>query len=110
MLPDILGSPHRELQQGDCDGALYAQGVMPRGKKYAARIHALNAAYREMAGKFSATFIDLFPVFDDGTGVMDSRDSLDCRHLTGPGYVRWREVLAPHLQCVMPGSERLARS
>lgn len=79
------------------DAALHLQGVMPRARKYADRIRTLNAAYRDLARKHAATFIDLFPVFDDGSGEMDARCTLDRLHLNGVGYVRWRETLATYV-------------
>ena len=79
------------------DAALHLQGVMPRARKYADRIRTLNAAYRDLARKHAATFIDLFPVFDDGSGEMDARCTLDRLHLNGVGYVRWRETLAAYM-------------
>lgn len=79
------------------DAALHLQGVMPRARKYADRIRTLNAAYRDLARKHAATFIDLFPVFDDGSGEMDARCTLDRLHLNGAGYARWRETLAAYM-------------
>lgn len=79
------------------DAALHLQGVMPRARKYADRIRTLNAAYRDLARKHAAKFIDLFPVFDDGSGEMDARCTLDRLHLNGAGYARWRETLAAYV-------------
>lgn len=79
------------------DAALHLQGVMPRARKYAGRIRTLNAAYRDLARKHAATFIDLFSVFDDGSGEMDARCTLDRLHLNGAGYVRWRETLSAYV-------------
>jgi lysophospholipase L1-like esterase len=88
----------RRLRAALPDCERYMQGVMPRQRKYAARIHALNANYKTIATKHAATFIDLFPALDDGSGELQARYTLDRLHLNGPGYVRWREVLAPYIQ------------
>jgi len=79
------------------DAALHLQGVMPRARRYADRIRVLNAAYRDLASRHSAAFIDLFPVFDDGSGELDSRCTLDRLHLHGAGYARWRDALAAYV-------------
>ena len=92
-----VGSLLARLRAALPDSALYLQSVMPRARKYAARVRALNAAYRDLASQHSATFIDLFPTFDDGTGEMDAGCSSDRLHLNGKGYARWREVLAPYI-------------
>jgi lysophospholipase L1-like esterase len=77
--------------------ALYVQAVMPRAAKFAARVQALNLRYREVAAKHAATFIDLFPVFDDGRGQMRADLTYDQLHLNGAGYLAWCEILGPHL-------------
>lgn len=88
----------RRLRAALPDCELYVQGVMPRQRKYAARIRALNANYRAIATKHAATFVDLFPAFDDGSGELQASFTIDRLHLNGPGYGRWREVLAPYIQ------------
>lgn len=80
------------------DCGLHLQGVMPRQRKYAARIHALNAQYQAIATRHAATFVDLFPAFDDGSGELQAQFTMDRLHLNGPGYARWRKVLAPYMQ------------
>lgn len=77
------------------DAPVYLQGVMPRKRKFAARILRLNARYRELAQVRGATYVDLFPVFDDGTGQIRADYSEDQLHLNGAGYRAWRELLAP---------------
>lgn len=84
-----------ELRTRLPDAEIYLQGVMPRNRKFAERIHALNARYHTIAQERGATFVDLFPVFDDGTGQIRSDFSEDELHLNGLGYAAWRAVLAP---------------
>jgi lysophospholipase L1-like esterase len=81
----------RELP--DC--AVYVQGLMPRARSFASRIHALNQRYRDIAGQRGVTFIDLFPAFVDGTGQLRADYTTDDLHLGGAGYLAWREVLKP---------------
>lgn len=76
---------------------LYLQGVMPRAKKYAPAVKALNAAYRALAEPRGITFIDLFPTFDDGNGEIAAHFTYDRLHLMGAGYAAWRALLQPYI-------------
>jgi lysophospholipase L1-like esterase len=70
---------------------LYLQGVMPRARAYAERIRALNGRYAAIAQQRQLVFIDLFPLFDDGTGQLRAEYTADSLHLVGAGYAVWRE-------------------
>ena len=74
---------------------IYLQSVMPAKRRLAQRIRALNARYREIAAKHGVPFIDLFPVFDDGTGQLRGEHTYDVLHLSGAGYIAWRDTIAP---------------
>ncbi len=77
---------------------LHLQSLLPRQRKFAARIRQLNALYAQIAGQRSILFIDLFPLFDDGSGELRAELTYDRLHLTGAGYVVWREALAKYLE------------
>ena len=87
----------RRLRTALPECRLHLQGVMPRARKFAARIEALNVVYVELARRHGAIWIDLFPAFDDGSGQMQAGCTYDGLHLNGSGYVRWREQLMPHI-------------
>ena len=76
------------------DSRVYLQGVMPRQRKYAARVNALNQRYRAIAEIRGVFYIDLFPVFDDGTGKIRAEYTEDDLHLNGAGYETWRAKIA----------------
>ena len=76
---------------------VHLQGVMPRQKKFAASVLALNAAYADIAHRHGATYIDLFPLLDDGSGQLRPELSNDSLHLNGLGYSIWRKALGPYL-------------
>jgi lysophospholipase L1-like esterase len=78
--------------------ALHLQGVPPRQRKFARRIRALNAAYAEIARRQRIPFIDLYPLFDDGSGELRAALGYDRLHFSGAGYAVWREALAPYLR------------
>ncbi len=89
---DVDGIVHR-LQTALPDCTVYLQSVLPRAKKFAARIHALNARYRQIADQRGAEFIDLFPAFDDGTGTLKKELTYDVLHLMGQGYRLWHDII-----------------
>lgn len=76
---------------------IHLQGVMPRARKMVARIRELNARYAQIAARRGLGFIDLFPAFDDGAGMLKKEFTYDAIHLTGSGYAVWRAILEPHV-------------
>ncbi len=76
---------------------LHLQTVMPRARKFAGRVRALNALYAEIAAQRGLALIDLFPLFDDGTGKIRQEVTNDDLHLLGAGYAIWRDALAPYV-------------
>lgn len=85
------------LQRALPECRVYLQAVMPRARRYAARVQALNALYRQAADRHGATFIDLYPAFDDGSGELRAEYTADRLHLNGPGYLAWKQLLLPYL-------------
>ncbi|MES2684247.1 MAG: GDSL-type esterase/lipase family protein [Pseudomonadota bacterium] len=79
------------------DCRLHLQAALPRQRKFAARIRALNARYAAMAAQRGIAFIDLYPLFDDGTGELKKELTYDRLHLMGAGYVIWRDALRPYV-------------
>ncbi len=77
---------------------LHLQSALPRQKKYAERIKALNAEYQAIAAKRGIAYIDLYTRLDDGNGELKSECTYDRLHLSGPGYLIWRDVLRPHVE------------
>lgn len=71
------------------------QSVMPRAVEFAARISAVNAAYRELAGRYRAEYLDLWPAFARADGELRPELTDDRLHLLPLGYQRWLEVLGP---------------
>ncbi|GAA3860666.1 SGNH/GDSL hydrolase family protein [Leifsonia kafniensis] len=74
---------------------LVLQSVMPRHARYASRIRALNASYRELADDAGATFLDLWPTLSDNRGGLLEQFTRDNLHLNGAGYEAWVSVLSP---------------
>lgn len=79
------------------DCTLHLQSLLPRARKFAPRIRQLNALYAQIATQRGLAFIDLYPLFDDGSGELRSELTYDRLHLMGAGYVVWRQALAPYI-------------
>ena len=56
-----------------------------------------NKALREMARRQGVTWIDLYPLFDDGTGKLKKEFTNDGLHLMGEAYLVWRDALLPYV-------------
>jgi lysophospholipase L1-like esterase len=54
-----------------------------------ARVVAVNRLLKQMARDTKSTYVDLWPVFVDGRGLLDARLTGEGLHLTKPGYERW---------------------
>lgn len=79
------------------------QSVLPRAASYRDRIEALNDELRSAIAD-KASWLDLYPLFLDGdTGGIRGDLSNDRLHLSGPGYLLWRDALREWLDD-MPGS------
>lgn len=72
---------------------IYLQSVLPRAKKFAERIKSLNELYRNVADKHAVTFVNLYPLFDNGEGQLRAELTDDELHLLGPGYDIWRKAI-----------------
>jgi lysophospholipase L1-like esterase len=67
---------------------------MPRARKFAARVKALNAEYAGIAAQHGVSHVDLYPLLDDGTGELRKELSNDRLHLLGAGYEIWRDAIS----------------
>ncbi|HZP11580.1 MAG TPA: GDSL-type esterase/lipase family protein [Nevskiaceae bacterium] len=86
-----------ELRRALPNCSFYLQSVLPRTADYAPTIATLNERYRKIARERRATFVDLWPLFDDGKGALKASLTNDNLHLLGAGYVVWRDALASYL-------------
>ena len=74
---------------------IVVQSVMPRAAEFAERITAVNSAYRVLAERYRARYLDLWPRFARADGELLPELTDDRLHLLPAGYQRWLEVLAP---------------
>lgn len=62
------------------------------------RIRRLNEELRAIATRENAEFLDLYPLFADGNGNLQSALSTDGLHLSEQGYLVWRTAIEMYRQ------------
>lgn len=92
-----------ETLQMECAATrIYVQSILPTNDAFnqfpnhqhkMARVLALNNGLHQMCRELQLVYIDLLHAFTDAAGKLDSRYTNDGLHLTGAGYVRWKEVV-----------------
>lgn len=93
-----------KIKEQSPDTKLYLQSVMPinndfgRYKNLKGResvIPALNSRIAEIAEKFGATYVDLWPALAGSNGKLRSEFTNDGLHLNGAGYRAWSAAIDP---------------
>jgi len=69
-------------------------------------IAAMNAWIKQFASQSRSTFIDYWPVLDDGTGAMKAGLASDGVHPTAAGYAAMEQVIEPVLHRLFPKERR----
>lgn len=91
-----LGRMIDTFQARSPDTTVIVQSVLPRAAK-AAEIVATNAEIRDLVRTREVRFLDLHPIFDDGSGGLRVDETTDGWHLSAAGYRRWAAALEPVL-------------
>jgi hexosaminidase len=73
--------------------------VLPRRAAERAHIEALNHALEGLARSHGAEWVELYPAFVAPDGSIRDDLSNDELHLTGAGYLEWRRLIAPYVEC-----------
>ncbi|MDM4769152.1 GDSL-type esterase/lipase family protein [Solimonas sp. SE-A11] len=97
-VPDIASNVEKilvELRRELPECRLFLQTVLPCRRKLAPQIQDLNARYAAIAASQGLSLIDLYPLFDDGSGQIRRELSNDQLHLLGPGYAIWGRAIVP---------------
>ena len=87
----------QRLQSESPHTRVFVQSILPRHRMYARRIRGLNARLAQLAQRYGATYIDLFPHFAAPDGQLLPAITNDHLHLLADGYARWVEILTPYL-------------
>jgi len=97
---DIIDAHERilkRLQSETPQTKVFVQSILPRERRYAKRILALNNQLESLAGQYGCTYINLFPHFASPNGGIRPDFTNDNLHLMAAGYACWVEILKPHL-------------
>ena len=78
-----------KIKQSDGSINVYIQSVLPAVKDYNEDIPAFNASLQKLTEKYSYQYVDLYPLFIDGTTVIQDYYASDGVHLNGSGYQVW---------------------
>jgi lysophospholipase L1-like esterase len=89
------------------DTKLFLQSVLPVNDSFS-KFHGhtsrykmvpeINLQLKELARETNVTYIDLFSHFVNESGIkMDTKYTNDGLHLTGEGYLLWKEIVEPRL-------------
>lgn len=90
------------IQQESPRTKIYVQSLLPTNNQFTqfknhqnkeAVIQTVNKGIAQLAIDKKINFIDLYAAFQDKEGRLDVRFTNDGLHLTGAGYLRWKEVL-----------------
>jgi len=71
--------------------------VRPPATPPVATIAALNRELRGLCEAHGCTYVDVHAALTGPDGLLAPELTRDGVHLTGEGYVRWRDVVRPHL-------------
>ena len=72
---------------------IYLQSVLPRLRRRAEQVDGVNRGIEALAQDRGATWIDLWPIFEQGDGAMDLSLAPDALHPNAEGNRRWAEYL-----------------
>ncbi len=90
---------------------IFVQSVLPVNPAYdrypkhvskSAEVLLLNQALVQFCKQTNLTYINLFPHFANEEGFLDPNYTNDGLHLTGAGYIIWRDILKPYLKTPPP--------
>lgn len=81
---------------------LFVQSILPTNDQFpqfknhqhkTEHIRYINNALQNLCAEKKITLVNLYDAFLDAEGKLDNRYTNDGLHLTGEGYLRWKEVL-----------------
>ena len=82
------------LQKGVPGVTITVESLLPRQPQYDDKVRTVNATLKTAIEQRHLAYIDLYPVFVAG-GRLDPKLTPDDLHLSGEGYLRWRDLLRP---------------
>jgi lysophospholipase L1-like esterase len=84
------------LEKGVPGVKIAVESLLPRQPQYDAKVRAVNALLKTAMDKRGLPLIDLYTPFVDG-GRLNPKLTPDDLHLSGEGYLRWRDIILPYI-------------
>ena len=84
------------LQQGVPGVTVVVESLLPRLPQFDAGVRAVNALLKAEAQRRGLVFVDLYTPFVLN-GRLDPTITPDDIHLSGQGYLRWRDIIRPYI-------------
>ena len=104
---DDISSNYRKIletiERKSPDTQIFIQSVLPiNNEKYQIDVNneevvALNFRLQELAAEFDCYYIDLYKIFVNQQNQLAPQYTLDGIHLTGEGYLLWKEALNQYI-------------
>lgn len=96
-----------EIHRLSPETRVYVQSILPVNPVFPTfashtvftdQVVRINRALAQAAARHDYVFVDLHSRFTDADGHLDRRYTNDGLHLTGQGYLLWREILRPYMK------------
>jgi hypothetical protein len=85
-----------QLRQGLPQAKIFVESLLPRQPQYDGKVRAVNALLKPAVEARGLAYIDLYPLFV-ANGRLDPTVTPDDLHLSGAGYLRWRDAIRPYI-------------
>jgi lysophospholipase L1-like esterase len=103
---DVIVSNYRKiierLQRQTPATAIYVQSILPTNNNFTDfknhqnktdHVLFVNNELKKICREKKITYVNLYDAFIDAEGKLDKRYTNDGLHLTGEGYLKWKEIL-----------------
>lgn len=85
-----------QLSNGVPGVKIVVENLLPRQPQFDGKVRAVNALLKPAAENRGVAFVDLYSLFV-ADGRLDPKFTPDDIHLSGQGYVRWRDAIRPYI-------------
>lgn len=92
----------KAVQKASSETVIYVQSVLPVGNNFILpqrnyKILPLNKQIEKMCNEMDVTYINTYDEFTDTEGYLNSQYTNDKLHLTGAGYLVWKNKIEKYL-------------
>ncbi len=92
----------QRIKEASPETEIYIQSVLPvqesiHPTRPVSSIHDINSQLKEISESEGITYINLFDLFADESGMLDMKYSIDGLHLNAEGYLKWVEAVQKYV-------------